>query len=98
MEEILPISRCDHGRRGRTRGDSVGNAGDYGIDLLVFANNEVLSTTIQNTDGIGELKLTCDIKNWPDFQFPAAEPVSKEQASVDRITISPYKLTTEIIR
>ena len=50
------------------RADSVGGVNDYGIDLLVFTNDEVLVETIRSTDGIGKIECKCDTKNWPGLQ------------------------------
>ena len=70
------------------RVDSVGSVRDYGVDLFVFTNGEMLHRTVHNTDGIGEIRWTCNIKNWPGFQFPATESVPKGQAGVGRMTDS----------
>ena len=70
------------------RVDSVGSVRDYGVDLFVFTNGEMLHRTVHNADGIGEIRWTCNIKNWPGFQFPATESVPKGQAGVGRMTDS----------
>ena len=70
------------------RVDSIGGIRDYGIDLLVFTNGETLHRTIHNTDGIGEIGWTCNIKNWPGFQFPATKSVPEGQAGVGRMADS----------
>ena len=70
------------------RVDSVGNVRDYGIDLLVFTNGEMLHRTVRNTDGIGEIGWTCDIKNWPGFQFSATKSVPKGQVGEGRMADS----------
>ena len=51
------------------RVDSVGSVSDYGVDVLVFANGELpKADTIRSTEGIGEIRCTCDIGGWLDMQ------------------------------
>ena len=70
------------------RVDSVGNARDYGVDLLIFANGELLNTTIHSTDDIGEINCTCDMKNWSGIQYPTTESVPRGQVNANRIIYS----------
>ncbi len=70
------------------RVDSVGSVRDYGVDWLVFTDGETLHGTVRNTEGIGEIGWTCDIKNWTDFQFPATKSVPDEQAGAGRMADS----------
>ena len=59
------------------RADSVGSVNDYGIDLLVFTNDEVLAETIRSTNGIGKIECKCDTKDWPGLHSNTPKSMPK---------------------
>ena len=66
-----------------TQVDSVGSVDRYGIDLLVFTDDDVQTRTFHNTSGIGKLTLACDVKEWSGLQYTMPESTSKDPPKTD---------------
>ena len=77
-----------------TQVSSVGSMGRYGVDVLVFTDDNVLARTFHNTSKIGRIKCTCDVGNRPGMQPKTPESMSKTPSKESNVIRASTEITT----